>query len=130
MDRSPPAGGSAGRRGRSGWRPAAGQGPIRGRSLGLLQDVKRTVGRVNGGWPHGQSQAGRFDSCLSQPPPCPPPRAGRVTDPLPPRELGRVYLPEKPSIRNRPLAATWSHAGLRLTGERDDQTIGVSAQEA
>jgi len=27
--------------------------------------VKRTVGRVNGGWLHAQSQAARFDSCLS-----------------------------------------------------------------
>lgn len=27
--------------------------------------MKRTVGRVNGGWLHAQSQAARFDSCLS-----------------------------------------------------------------
>src|ERR1700687_5177787 len=81
MDRSSLAGGSAGRRGRAEWPPAGPRGPVRGRSLGLLQDVKRTIGRVNGGWPHEQSQAGRFDSCLSQrPPPALPRERGRVID--------------------------------------------------
>src|SRR2546430_12849130 len=59
------AGGRASRKDKAGRPPARSRGPVRGRSLGLLEDVKRTVGRVNGGWVHPQSQAARFDSCLS-----------------------------------------------------------------
>src|ERR1700730_14630708 len=69
MDRSRRAAGSAGRRGRAEWPPAGPRGPVRGRSLGLLEDVKKTNGRVNGGWGHAQSQADGFDSCLSERPP-------------------------------------------------------------
>src|ERR1700716_729748 len=76
MDPSPLAGGPGVRRGSAGWPPATPRGPVRGRSLGLLQDVKRTIGRIHGGWVHAQSQAGGFDSCLSQPATCPPSKRG------------------------------------------------------
>src|SRR3989440_13081997 len=60
-----PAAARASLKGRAGWPPARSRGPVRGHSRGLLEDVKRTVGRVSGGWVHPQSQAARFDSCLS-----------------------------------------------------------------
>src|SRR2546430_11582464 len=70
------AGGRASRKDKAGRPPARSRGPVRGRSLGLLEDVKSTVGRVNGGWVHRQSQAARFDSCLSDAPTLPSPASG------------------------------------------------------
>src|ERR1700736_692878 len=69
MNRSRAGAGAAGGTGRGGGSPAGPRGPVRGRSLGLLEDMKKTNGRVNGGWGHAQSQADGFDSCLSERPP-------------------------------------------------------------
>src|ERR1700724_1655337 len=67
MVRNRSAAGSGEPAGRAGRPPARRRGPVPERSLGLLQDVKGTVGRDHGGSAHQQSQAAGFDSCLSQP---------------------------------------------------------------